>query len=142
MTPLSVFFLSVKARAIDSAGGFEAVQLLPAATAGLRAGQMQNAAVCPVLIWYPFNNARARGKTFLPGVTDNDLVGGTYANGFKSTVATQAPLLANPIVLGGGGAPTATMVIRQTKPVYSLLPIQYANLSDSVGTLRRRQRPA
>jgi len=139
--PTKVSLLSYKARAIDTFGGFEAVSVAAAGTSGARAGVQQCSAVNPVIIWYPFNNSKTRGKTFLPAVTDSDCMDGHFQGAFRTAVGTFITNFLPDMVLAGGGTPTAKFVIRQRLPTLSYLPVQYGALSDTVGTLRKRQRP-
>lgn len=140
--PTHVTIVSVKARSIEGGGGFEAVVLAAPGLVGLRTGNQQNSAVGPVALWGPANNAKARGKTFFPGVTDTDLVDGTFTAAFDTAFFTQMGLFLADMILVGGGAPTAVFGIRQRKPTVSFLPATYVRLVRIPGTLRKRQRPA
>jgi|SRR5215831_2219951 len=139
--PQSTGILSIKSRMVGGVGGFEAVQPAPAGTFGSRVGTVQVSGVCPVIIWLPSGNAKARGKTFLPGITDADCVDGRMQPTFRSTLSTQMTTFATSFVLVGGGAPTASLIVYQRKPTISLLPIQYVQVANILGTLRKRQRP-
>jgi len=141
LCPTSVLALSIKARAIDSVGGFEAVTVLPGGSAGTRIGSQQVSGVCPVVVFFPSGNAKARGKWFIPGVTDGDLIDGFFQSSFNTACNTHLNAFITDMVLVGGGAPTAKFIIRQTKPTVSALSVQYWMLNPVPGTLRKRQRP-
>jgi len=134
--------LSIKARAIDTTGGFESLLNIPGGTPGARPGTTQVSGVCPVIIWYPYTNAKARGKTFLPCVTNTDLIDGIYQAAYRTAIVSFVNNFLPDMVLAGGGTPTAKFVVRQTKPTLSYLPVQYGTMSSVPGTLRKRQRPA
>lgn len=123
-------------------GGFEAIKLL-SGVSGLRTGNLGATAPSPVAVLFPTGNAKPRGRVFLPGVTDLDLIDGEYTSTFRSNFATHAVMFVNTVVLAGGGTPTATPVVysRKTSPGSSYT-VEYVRLSDMVGTQRRRQRPA
>lgn len=134
---------SYKARALDVAGGFEAVKLLAGPPFGTRAGVLSVSAVSPVIILIPNGNAKQRGRVFLPGVSDSDLVDGDFQAAFRTAVTTHAVMFVNTINLVGGGAPVASPVVYSRLPLPSTSRIvEYARLSAMAGTLRRRQRPA
>jgi hypothetical protein len=140
--PTHVQVLSFKSRAIEGGGGFEAVQLATGVVTGVRTGNQQNSAVGPVALWGPANNAKARGKTFWPGVSDTDCVDGIFTSTYEAVFATEMTAFLADMVLAGGAAPTAVFGIYQRKPVISFLPAVYAHLVQIPGTLRKRQRPA
>lgn len=142
LIPTSTTLNSYKARSLTTGGGFESV-LLIAATAGLRAGNLSSSAPSPVAVFFPVGNAKPRGRCFLPGVTDIDLVDGEYTGAFRSNFTTHAVMFVNTLTLTGGGSPVATPVIYHRKPAPATgYIIEYARLSDTVGQLFRRQRPA
>lgn len=140
--PTVTQILSYRARGITMPGGFEAIKLL-GAQFGARTGALQVAAVSPVMVLFPTGNAKPRGRVFLPGVTNTDLVDGEFTNTFRGVITTNQVMFINTINLVGGGSPVATPVIasRKTTPP-SAYAIEYAMLSDLPGTQRRRQRPA
>jgi|SRR6185369_7331732 hypothetical protein len=142
LTPTTTGILSYKARALTAPGGFEAVKIL-GAVFGLRSGNVGASAVSPVAVLFPMGNASPRGRVFLPGVTDTDLVNGEYTGAFRTNFTTHAVMFTNTLTLTGGGSPVATPVIysRKTSPGSSYT-VEYARLSDIVGTQRRRMRPA
>lgn len=141
LLPTTTKIVSYKSRGIGMLGGFEAIKLL-GATFGLRAGNVGASAVSPVAVLFPLGNASPRGRCFLPGVSDTDVVDGEYTSAFRTNFTTHAVLFTNTLTLTGGGSPVATPVIssRKTDPP-TAYPIEYVRLSDMVGTQRRRQRP-
>jgi hypothetical protein len=134
--------LSYRGRGLTMPGGFEAVKLL-SGISGLRTGNLGVTAVSPVAVLFPTGNASPRGRVFLPGVTDLDLIEGEWTSTFRAAFITHRVMFVNTLTLVGGGAPVATPVIysRKTTPGSSYT-VEYARLSDMPGTQRRRQRPA
>lgn len=142
LIPTSTTINSLKARSLTTGGGFESVLLL-AATAGLRTGNLSASAPSPVAVQFPTGNAKPRGRCFLPGVTDTDLVDGEYTTAYRTNFTTHAVLFVNTLTLTGGGSPVATPVIYHRKPAPAVgYPVEYVRLSDTIGQLFRRQRPA
>jgi len=142
LIPTATQITSYKARALTAPGGFEGILLLTAIF-GLRTGNLSSSGVSPVVILFPTGNAKPRGRCFLPGVTDSDLVDGEFASAYRSAFFTHRVMFSDTITLTGGGSPVATPVIysRKTTPGSSYT-VEYPRLSDMAGTQRRRQRPA
>jgi len=142
LTTVHTNIASYKSRLLTAGGGFEGIKLL-GAVFGLRTGNLGASAVSPVAVLFPVGNAKPRGRVFIPGVTDTDLVNGEYTTAFRTNFTTHAVMFVNTITLTGGGSPVATPVIysRLTSPGSSYA-VEYARLSDMAGTQRRRQRPA
>lgn len=140
--PTTTQITSYKGRNITAGGGFEGI-LLIGATFGLRAGNLSTSGVSPVLVVFPSANAKPRGRIFLPGVTDTDLVNGEFTTSFKNAVNAQKHFVSDTLTLTGGGGPVATPVVvsRKTVPVTPYV-VEYVRLSPMPGTQRRRQRPA
>lgn len=142
MLPDQVSLLSVKARKSTGVGGFEAVRTYAAGTVGTRVGGISASGIAPVIIHFPIDRRRGRGKTFLAGVRENDVSAGVYVAGFQAACATQIPVAFNSWVLTGGGAPTAVFVIKQNSGSPGYWSVGESMLSDLVGQQRRRQRPS
>jgi len=140
--PTSTAILSYKSRCLTAVGGFEAVKVLSGIN-GSRTGILAVAGVSPVCVLIPTANAKPRGRVFLPGVTDSDLVDGEFSTAFRNQVIAQAAVFTGTLTLAGGATPVATPVIysRLTTPGSSYA-VEYMRLSDMPGTQRRRQRPA
>lgn len=138
-----VTLLSYKARALTAPGGFEAVKLLAGPPVGTRAGNLSTTAVSPVVVLFPTANAKPRGRVFLPGVSDSDLLDGDFSSGYRTAFNAARHIFSDVIVLAGGATPSATPVIysRKTTPGSSY-SVEYPRLSEMAGTQRRRQRPA
>jgi hypothetical protein len=134
---------SYKSRALNVAGGFEAIKLLAGPPSGLLAGALDTHAVSPVIILYPVGNAPQRGRVFLPGASDVVLIDGDWSAGFRTVVQTHRVMFVNTITLTGGGAPVASPVIYSRLPIPATSRVvEYARLSEMAGTQRRRERPA
>jgi hypothetical protein len=137
-----VTILSYKARAVNVVGGFEGGVINAAGVVGLRTGNLMASGAGPVIIWYPTANAKPRGRTFLPGVSDTDCIDGVLTAAYKAVLATQIAFLLTPIVLTGGATPTASLALLRRGPPLTFLAIGEAQTSDMVGMTRRRQVPA
>lgn len=139
--PTATTLLSYKARNIQSHGGFEGFLAVPPGQTGARTGNLAASGVSPLLILYPTDGGRERGKIFLPGVTDTDMIDGEYQTAFNTALNTNKHIFTDTLTLVGGGGPTATPVIfsRRTDLAHT---IAYIVRSMVFGTQRRRQRPA
>lgn len=135
--------LSLKGRALNVSGGFEGILTLPAAQVGTRAGNLSVSAVGPVVVLYPNANAKQRGRVFLPGLSDADADYGNLKPAYKTAFAAVMSIFTGTLTLAGGGSPVASPVIYSRKPLPATSRIvEYARLSEMLGTQRRRQRPA
>jgi hypothetical protein len=134
--------LSFKARRITSHGGFEAVLLGLVGDVGNRTGDMSASGLAPYVRLVTNNIPPVQGRVFLPGVSDSDCVNGFLQSAFFTDLTALANVLDDSLTLTGGGAPTATPVIRTTSPVRDSIPVHIAVPSPIVSTQRRRQRPA
>lgn len=142
MLPDQVTIMSLKARKATGTGGFEAVQLLSSGNVGTRSGGISASGLNPVLIHFPNDHRKGRGKTFLPGVREADVSAGVFADAFVTAVNTAAPTLFADLVLAGGGAPTAEFVVKSNVAPAGFWSEQTTILSDMLGQQRRRQRPS
>ena len=140
MLPTDVTLLSIRARRIQSAGGFEAVQVVSSGNVGTRTGTQSASALNPVVVFYPVANSKLRGRWFLPGVSEADCVDGVLSAAYKTNFVTQIATILTPLTLTGGGAPTADMVVF-TRASFTGNLIAFAQLSALLGTQRRRQLP-
>ncbi len=141
LIPSAVRLLSVKARRVSAAGGFDAVHVQAGGTVGTRTGALQVAGVGPCIISYQIGNGKKRGRTFLPGVTETDCIEGVLQSGWLSAFNSNVTAFHQDLTLVGGGAPTAKFVI-YTPTGHSSVLISGMLPSVTVGTQRRRQLPA
>jgi len=137
-----VQILSYKARKITGVGGFEAVRLGVAGDVGNRAGDLTASGLCLLIRFITNAIPPVSGRMYLPGVSDLDSGDGFLEPPIFTDLTDLANALDDPLTLVGGGAPTATPVVRLTKPVPLSEPIHVAVPSPYVVTQRRRQRPA
>ncbi len=142
MLPDQVVLQSIHARKAEGTGGFEAVVLVSSGGAGTRSGGISASGLNPVLIHYPLDHRRGRGKTFLPGCREADLSAGVFTDSFTSAVAAAVPTVFADLVLVGGGAPTAEFVVKEASGSPGWWAVSTTILSDMLGQQRRRQRPA
>ncbi len=139
--PTAVTILSSKGRKVTGVGGFEATDVYSSANTGTRTGTMMAAGIGPCIIWYGIGNSKLRGRTFVPGATNTDIVDGQIQVGLISALATFTGLMSTPIVLSGGSTPTATFGLFSRRT--SLFTTVFAGVkSDMIGQVRRRMLPA
>lgn len=136
-----VTLLSIRSRCVTSAGGFESVTTLAGGTVGSRAGNLMVAGIGPVFVTFPTANGKLRGKIFVPGISNSDVLEGIITTPFRATLNTALAALIAPITLVGGGAPVATAVIFTRKPVKTAHPIGGGQVAPMLGQIRRRQLP-
>lgn len=139
--PDSVTLLNLKARKVSGTGGFESFNPLVTPLVGLRSGVLACAGPSPVAIFYPVDTNRRRGRWFIPGITDDDIVHGRFAGTYEADINTLLGTQFDDLTLVGGGAPTAEFIIYDPKFGVQFAPVLNL-LSATVGTLRRRQRPS
>lgn len=135
-----VTLLSFRARAINVVGGFEGQLIIGAGNVGARPGNLSAAGIGPCVIFYPVGNGAQRGRMFLPGVSDTDLVDGIFTAAYKTVVAANMTTIITPFAVVGGGGPTATPVIWSRK-LLQPFTIAASQLSIAAAQVRRRQRP-
>lgn len=139
--PTSTTITSFKSRRVTGGGGLEAILNQTAGNVGTRAGTISLSGAAPCVIGFPaLPTTRKRARMFLPGVSETDLVDGIFSVSYKAAVEGAFGTLFDPIALTGGGAPTATYVIKQVTAGASI-PITDWELSTICGTIRRRQVP-
>lgn len=140
MLPTLTNILSVKSKRVSIVGGFEAIEVLAAGNHGARSGSLQVAGVGPIVVTYEINNGKRRGKIFLPGITEADVVEGQIVAGARVAFTAQLSTLLSDLVLVGGGAPTAKYCIYHAG-THSYVNVGNSAISLVVGTQRRRQVP-
>ena len=142
MCSAHVTFTSLRARRVTSGQGFESFLPIAGGTVGTRAGNITAAAVGPVLIGFPaLPTGRSRARCFIAGISINDVIDGVLDPTAKASLDGVLATVFDPIVLAGGGAPTATFVIKKSTAAASI-PVTEWRTSDRIGTIRRRQTPA
>lgn len=142
MLPTAVTLLSIKSRKAMGVGGFEAVKLYSTGNVGTRTGGISASGLAPILVHYPIDRRLGRGKTFLPGLSENDASAGVFSAAFEAAVGGAVPVAFANLTLVGGGAPTATFVVKQRSGSPGYWNISQTYLSDLLGQQRRRQRPS
>lgn len=133
--------LSIKGRRVTGGGGFEAIENYAPPVAGQWAASSQVSGLATVIVFYPLDESRSRSKMFIPGVPIDALVNGKWTAAFKAAVtATLNFGVFADFSLTGGGTPNAEHVIPGTTAANSK-SISEIRLSQTPGTMRRRQRP-
>ncbi len=139
--PASTTLLSYKSRKVTGGGGFEAFLSVAPGTVGTRAGLATASGPSPLIIFYPVNNGKQRGRMFIPGVSITDASGGVLTTALRNALNSNGATMVANRVLTGGGAPTATCVIFN-RVAFTGVAVQHVLASDIIGQVRRRQRPA
>lgn len=139
--PTDTLLISYRARLFKSSGGFNAFTPIGSTNAGTRTGTQSASALNPVAIFYPFDPQHGRGKWFIPGISEADIEDGRYTAGYKNAINTQINSIFDPIVLAGGGGPTATFGwFAESANTFRVATT--AALSPNLGIQRRRMRPS
>jgi hypothetical protein len=139
--PSDVTLISYRARLRGGIGGFNAFVPVTSTNTGSRSGTQSASALNPVAIFYPFDPSHGRGKWFIPGVSETDIEDGRFTGTYRNAINTQINAIFDPIVLAGGGGPTATFGwFAITANAFRIATS--AALSPNLGTQRRRMRPA
>ncbi len=141
LLPTAAALKSLKARAIDQPGGFEAFFPITIPFLGNRAGVLEVSGTGPCIVLYPASPARSRGRVFIPGITDNDAVDGEIQAGLVAAFTANEHIFRDTLTLVGGGSPVATPVIKSSPPSTATHLIQHTALTPYVCTQRRRMKP-
>ncbi len=142
IVPIAVTLTSYKSRSVNQVGGFEAFFPLAGPVHGLRTGPIAVSGIGPCVILIPTGQDKRRGRVFIPGFTDTDVIDGRIQPGFITAFNAAKIMFTQAITLVGGGGPTATPCIFSRKPVKLAITIGHATLCEYPATQRRRQRPA
>lgn len=134
-----VKIVGYKAGRISTPGGFESHAGLTVSNAGTRAAGISAAGLAPCIIHYPVDLAKARGRTFLPAVSESDIESGIFTDNYVAAVESALSTLFDPITMTGGGA--ATFGYFSRKPTKTFVALVNSILSQNLGTQRRRMRP-
>jgi len=136
--PSLVTLVSYKSSRVSADGGFEAHFAASGSVAGTRGSTVSAAGLAPCIIHYPTNLSLGRGRTFLPGIAENDVESGIFTAGYTTAVGTALDTLFDPVTLTGGGQATFGYFRRPQKVFVALVN---SILSQNLGTQRRRMRP-
>lgn len=139
MLSSSVTIVGYKAGRISTPGGFESHASLTTVNAGTRSSGISAQGLAPCIIHYPVSLNLARGRTFLPGVSEVDIESGVFTSSFTTAVNTAAGTVFDPLTMTGGGA--ATFGYFRQKPTKLFVALAESILSQNLGTQRRRMRP-
>lgn len=139
--PTDVTLIAYRARAIKTAGGFNAYTPISSTNAGTRSGTQSASALNPVVIHYPLTPSDGRGKWFIPGVSETDIEDGRYTDAFVSAIQGLLGSFFDDLTLVGGGGPTANFGW-YSAATNSFIRPTLSSLSVNLGTQRRRMRPA
>lgn len=138
--PAEVSLVSYKGSCVSSPGGFEAFSPATGAVAGIITGGMSVSGLAPVLVHVPVDVSMARGRTFLPGISESSVESGILTAAYTTLVeGVIAAGFFQPLTLTGGGQATFGYWRAAQK---QFVPIAHTLLSQNLGTMRRRMRPA
>jgi len=141
MMPSTVSIKSVKARRITSGGGPEYVDVSLSGQVGTAGDDLEASANGPVIIWNTDGGPRRVGKTFIPGICQDKVVGGEIKNTFIATLQNAAAEFRIAFPAVGGTTPTCTMVIPRSSDPSTRSLIIGQQVSKYIGKQRRRQLP-
>lgn len=137
----AVSIVSLRGACVSTPGGFDAFTPISSSNVGQRGAAMSASGLAPVLVSYPINLSLARGRFFVPGVAELDIEDGIFTTAFRAAVLSALANLFDNLTLAGGGAPTAVFgYFRRPQKVFVALPNTI--LSENLGTMKRRMRPA
>jgi len=139
--PTDYLLKSYKAVKVTGGGGFSSFLPNPGTQAGTRPGAQSASALNPVVIITPIPLTRARGKIFLPGISETDIQDGVFTAAYTSAVTSALSTLLDDLVLAGGGTPTAVYGWLKKDGV-TFVTGDNSFLSQNLGTQRRRMKPA
>lgn len=141
MCPDSYILQSVKARRITNGGGPEYVDVSVQGSTGTAGSGMQASANGPTIIWNTDGGPRRVGKTFIPGISPDNMDGGEITQDFLDDLLTAASQLSgNFTTVGGGGVTCVFCIPRHNDPATRSLVVDF-QVSKMIGKQRRRQLP-
>lgn len=141
MLPSSYSLMSVKARRITNGGGPEYVDVSLQGSTGEGGTDMEASANGPVIIWNTDGGARRIGKTFVPGISQDNMDGGEIKNAFIVTLINSANAFKGAFAtVGGGGVQCVFCIPRANDPGTRSLVVG-VQVSKMIGQQRRRQLP-
>jgi hypothetical protein len=141
MLPADYLMTSLRVRKLASTGGATAVIAggALASNTGQRAGSISSAQVSPLIIWVPITDPQDTGRTFLPGISEDDIDDMQIVTGLLDEI--------NDFVdywKGGGTLVTPAFtwsgcIYRRASQIGDAIQAGY--VSPLIGTQRRRLRP-
>jgi hypothetical protein len=141
MLPEDYKLTSLRVRRITDGGGPTAIATGGALFAqdGDRSGAISSAQVCPLIIWVGIDDPDSTGRTFLPGVSEDDVDEMTLVAGLQTEMLNFVGYWK-----GGGTLPTSAFpwsgcIYKRATDVGD--PIIGGYVSPLIGTQRRRLRP-
>jgi len=133
--------MSIKARRITNGGGPEWIDASVASSPGTLGAGMAMSGAGPVIIWNTDGGPRRVGKTFIPGISPDNVDGGEISAvtiGFLLGMAALFRIAFNAV---GGGTPSCVLCIPRSNDPSVRSLIVGAQVSKDVGQQRRRQLP-
>jgi len=141
MCPTPYVVKSVKARCLTGGGGPEWIDASVASSPGTLGAGMAMSGAGPVIIWNTDGGPRRVGKTFIPGISPDNVDGGEISAvtiGFLLGMAALFRIAFNAV---GGGTPSCVLCIPRSNDPSVRSLIVGAQVSKDVGQQRRRQLP-
>jgi len=141
MLPEPYIAKSVKARAVTGGGGPEWIDTSMSGDLGERSGDIGESGVGPVLIWYTDGGNRSNGKTYLPGVSANDVKNGELLAGAGTDILAAAnDFLETFDSEGASIVPVVQVIPRSSNMTLRSLVVE-VSISKEIGQQRRRLLP-
>jgi hypothetical protein len=141
MLPEEYILKSIKARRVTNGGGPEWIDVSADGEQGTSGDNMQMSGAGPVIIWFTDGGPRRVGKTFLPGISIDNVDGGEIKASFLTALRSSAILFNANFAATGGGNPTCTLCIPRHNDLSVRSLVVEVTVSKNVGQQRRRQLP-
>lgn len=139
MLPAETTLVSYKGSCVSAPGGFEAFSPISSSNVGTITGGMSVSGLAPVLVHIPVDVSMARGRTFLPGISETSVESGILTAAYTTLVeGVIAAGFFGPLTMTGGGQATFGY-FRQPQKIF--VALAHTLLSQNLGTMRRRMRP-
>lgn len=138
--PTDSILLSLTTTRVTGGGGFKSVGFFTGSNAGTRTGATSASGLAPCFIINGVLNSKKRGRLFLHGVSEADVIDGVFTAAYRTAVNTNMDTVFDSMTLTGGGGLGCDSVIYDRVHKTAVLTDTHA-LSDMLGTIRRRQRP-
>lgn len=132
---------SIRTRRVSDGGGPTHIVLQAgiATTTGQRTGSISSAQVCPMIIWIPTTSPDKTGRTFMPGVSEDDIDEMQIVSGLIAALE----VVIDAYIAGGTtdvlSIPYQGAIYRRGGPTTDLVADGY--VSPRIGTQRRRLIP-
>lgn len=141
MLPQDYTLTSLRVRKLLGGGGATAIISggLLSSNQGARTGDISSAQVAPLIIWVGTTTPDKTGRTFLPGVSEDDIDEMALVTGLQTEMNGFAVLWASGASGGTAGQQYKGAIFRRVAGLWDLIAAGYP--SPHIGTQRRRLLP-